>query len=208
MIDAQNKLWHHITIAVLSCLFVYVLYLSGLRIGRAIGAVPFIILFLVMIIGPVMKIWPSLYNKLPGKFPYTWRAELGIWFAVWSVIHILFVFRARDWDVIGYLAGISPWAFGALIATFMAVVLALLSFKGAIKYLGPDSWKWIQNHFTYAIFWLTVVHVIDRALLRPGFPSSDWLHWMYLGMVILVPVLQIGGFVKNVREYRKELKEK
>ena len=205
MIDAENRLSHHIAIAVLSTLPVIIAMLFDFRVGRVVGGIPFVILFLVMIIGPIMTIWPSLTHKLPEKFPWNWRAELGIWFAVWSVAHVLLVFHRRDWDVIGYLTGISPWAFGALVATVMAIVLAALSFRGAIEYLGTQSWKWLQNYFTYVIWWLMVVHVIDRALLRPGFPSSDWAHWMYLIMVVAVPILQLLGFMKIVSRHRAQM---
>ena len=217
MIDAQNKTSFHLAIAGVTILIVLVSWFftvesvsfakeSVLLMSRAVGAVPFFLLFLVMIIGPIMKLFPVLFPKW-GDFPWNWRAELGIWFAVWSVIHMLFVFAARDWNVVDYLIHISPWAFGALVATFMSVVLAAISFRGAIKYLGPESWKWIQNYFTYVIWWLVVVHVIDRALLRPGFPSDDWLHLVYLAMVIIVPILQLAGFTKTVKEYRKGLKK-
>ncbi len=218
MIDAQNKLSFHTIIAVATFLAVLIPWFFTvdeisftsekiLLMSRAVGAIPFFLLFLVMIIGPIMKLFPVLFPKW-GDFPWNWRAELGIWFSVWSVIHTLFVFAGRDWDVVGYLLNINPWAFGALVATVMAVILAALSFRGAINYLGSDSWKWIQNYFTYVIWWLVVVHVIDRALLRPGFPSDDWLHWVYLAMVIIVPLLQLAGFIKTVKEYRKSLREK
>ena len=54
-----------------------------------------------------------------------WRSELGIWFANWDVVHLLVEFYARDWDVIDYLADMSPWAFGSLVAVLMAVAHAL-----------------------------------------------------------------------------------
>ncbi len=207
MIDAENKLSHHILIAVLSSLFVFVIGRSDMGYGRAVGSIPFLLLFLVMIIGPIMRLWPSIAKKVPGNFPWNWRAELGIWFAIWSVAHTLLVFRARDWEVVEYITGMSPWAFGAFVAVFMAIVLAAISFKGAINFLGADSWKWIQNYFTYVIFWLSSVHVVDRALLRPGFLSDDWLHRAYLIMIVLVFGLQMAAFLKTVFIHRKNKKE-
>ncbi len=218
MVDAQNKPLFHVAIAVGTLLAVLIPWffmadgtaLTGenLRLmSRFVAIVSFVLLFLVMIIGPIMKLFPILFPKW-GDFPWNWRAELGIWFAVWAVIHTLFIFALRDWDVIGYILGISPWAFGALVATVMAVILAAISFRGAITFLGPDSWKWLQNYFTYVIWWLTIVHIVDRALIRPGFPSGDPIHWVLLAMVVIVPVLQLAGFIKTVREYRKGLKEK
>lgn len=204
IIDAQNRLVHHLAIAAFSLVVVLGMSYSGLRLGRAVGAVAFILLFLVMIIGPLVRIWPELKKIPPREFPWGIRGELGIWFTIWAIAHTLFVFSQRSWNVWGYVKGMSPWAFGAFIAVFMAIFLSAISCKKAIQFLGSESWKWIQNYFTYVIFWLTTVHVVDRALLRPGFPPQDPLYWMYLVMIGLVPLLQLVGFIKTVRENKRK----
>ncbi len=136
-----------------------------------------------------------------------WRAELGIWFAIWSVVHILFVFGARDWDIIGYLVDMSPWAFGAFVAVIIAIILAATSNTPAVRFMGTDAWKWHQSQGAYVIFWLAVVHIYDRAYLRPynrvGFPSTDPIHWIYLIMAAVVVLLQVAAFIKIVTHYRK-----
>lgn len=207
MIDAHNKISHHIVIAFFSTIIVIVMVLAGFRVSRAIAAMSFFLLFLVMVIGPVRVVFSSLKKRLPPKFPWNWRAELGIWFTIWSVIHILYVFNARDWDILGYIIDMSPWAFGAFVAVIMAIFLSAISCQKALEYIGVEAWKWIQSYFSYVIFWLTTVHVVDRALLRPGFPSADWIHWLYLAMIDLLIILQMAGFLKKVKEYRKELNE-
>ncbi len=206
MIDAQNKLWHHLIILVISSLLAYSLSSIGIRTSRVLGIVPFIILFLVMIIGPLMVIFPSLYEKLPEKFPYNWRAELGIWFAIWSLFHFLYLLNGKNWDFVGYISKMSPWGIGSLIALVMAIILACISFKSAINYLGQEQWKWIQNYFTYVIWWLLVLHII-WAFIRNGFPPTEFLYWIYLLFIIIVPLLQLIGFIKKVNVYRKNLKD-
>ncbi len=203
MIDAKNKVSHHIIIAVSSFLIALILSFTGLRLGRIVGAIPFFLLFFVVAIGPAVRVWPSLKKIPPKEFPWALRGELGIWFVVWSVAHILFVFSHRNWEVLEYLKGMSPWAFGAFVAVFLGIILAVTSSKKAINFLGFENWKWLQS-FAYAIWWLTVVHIIDRALLRPGFPPEDWLHWVYLIMVIIVPLLHVADFIKRVAFYRRK----
>ncbi len=205
MLDARNKLSHHIIIAVFSSLLVLAMGFTELGFNRAIAAVPFFLLFLAMILGPAARIWPSLKKIPPKEFPWALRGELGIWFVVWSIVHILLVFHRRDWAVIEYITGMSPWVFGAFVAVFLGIVLAVTSSRIAIQFLGFDAWKWLQS-FAYVIFWLTVVHVVDRALLRPGFPSDDWLHWFYLIMILMVLVLHVGDFIRRVKLHRKKLK--
>ena len=203
----KNKLIHFIGVGIGSLLLAGILWLLGYDIQRVVGAVPYFILFLVLIIGPIVRIWPSIPKRFGSGFPVNWRSELGIWFAVWSVVHVLFIFGARDWDIIGYLIDMSPWAFGALVATIIAIVLAFTSNKKALKWMGVKAWKWHQSHGTYIIFWLVVVHIYDRAYLRPfeevGFPPTDPLHWIYIIITLAIIILHLSAFIKIIYEYRK-----
>ncbi|TYL36532.1 hypothetical protein CV102_22180 [Natronococcus pandeyae] len=205
--DTNNELTHHLGVAIGSIVVAVLLWGVGYRGQRVVAAVPFFILFFVMIIGPLVRIRPSIRRRFSGNVPVNWRSELGIWFAIWSVVHVLFVFWARDWDVIGYLVDMSPWAFGASVAVLIAIVLAFTSNNRAYDYLGPKAWKWHQSHGTYVIFWLVAVHGYDRAYLRPyeemGFPSDDPLHLLYLAMIVVVVVLHVAAFAAVVSEYRK-----
>lgn len=206
--NTTNTLVHHLAVAIGSVLVALLLLALGYRVGRVMAAIPYFLLFLVMLIGPAVRIWPSISDWAEGSFPVNWRAELGIWFAIWSVVHVLFVWSARDWDVLGYLRDMSPWAFGAFVAVIIAIVLAFTSNTPALKFLGPRAWKWHQSHGSYVILWLTLVHIYDRAYLRPlgdvGFPSTDPLHWVYLIMAIIVVILHLAAFVKIVGHYRRE----
>ena len=206
-VDTNNELSHHLAVAVGSVVVAGLLWLVGYDLQRVVGAIPFFLLFLVMVIGPLVQLWPAIRQRVSGNFPVNWRSELGIWFAVWSVVHVLFVFGARDWDILGYLVDMSPWAFGAIVAVILAVVLAFTSNNWAHDYLGPKAWKWHQSHATYVIFWLVAVHGYDRAYLRPyeevGFPPADPIHWIYLAMIAIVVALHVAAFLKVVAEYRK-----
>ncbi len=204
MIHTGNKLKRHVAVGLSTIVLSLLMWFFGVHHQRIAGAIPFFLLFCIMAMGPAKRLWPSIW-KVKGwskMFPITWRSELGIWFAIWSVLHMLFVFHAREWAVIDYITGMSPWAFGAFVAVIMAVVLAATSTNKALVFLGAKSWKWLQNA-AHIIWWLSVVHTVDRAVLRPGFPSADPLHWIYIIMMITVPLLQIAAFSKVVSEYRR-----
>jgi len=138
-LSTKNKLEHHLCIAIGSIAFAVLLWALGYEIQRVIAAVSYFLLILVMIIGPIVRIWPSIVKQFQGPFPVSWRAELGIWFAIWSVAHVLFVWGARDWDVIGYLVDMSPWAFGALVAVIIAIILVCTSNTAALKFMGDKA---------------------------------------------------------------------
>lgn len=200
--DTTNSVTRHLAVAIGSAALAVVLWFVGYHEQEVVAAIPYFLLFVVLLIGPLVMIRPSIRRLASGNFPVNWRSELGIWFAIWSVVHVIFVFWARDWDVIGYLSDMSPWAFGAFIAVILAVILAFTSHDRAFGYLGPRAWKWHQSHATYVIFWLVAVHIYDRAYLRPGFPSEDPLHWIYLLMLVVVVLLHVAAFLKVVRQYR------
>ncbi|MXV63449.1 hypothetical protein GS429_15565 [Natronorubrum sp. JWXQ-INN-674] len=202
-VDTNNDLTHHLAVGIGSVVFAVLLWVAGYHEQRVVGAVPWLLLVLVMIVGPTVRLWPGIRRRFSGNFPVNWRAELGIWFAIWSVVHLLFVFQARDWDIVGYLADMSPWAFGSFVAVIIAVGLATTSNNRAYDYMGGKAWKWHQTVGAYTIFWLVTVHIYDRAYLRPGFPSDDPLHWLYLLTLVLVVVLQIAAFAKVVSHYQK-----
>lgn len=206
-LNVKNRPIGLFSIGIGSVILAGILWITGYDIQRVVAAIPYMILFLVLIIGPIVRIWPAILKRFAPGFPVSWRSELGIWFAIWSVVHVLFVFCARDWDIIGYLIDMSPWAFGALVAVIISIVLAFTSNQKALKWMGVEAWKWHQSHGTYVIFWLAVVHVYDRAYLRPlddmGFPSSDPLHLVYIIMTITVIIFHIAAFIKIVSEYQK-----
>jgi len=202
-VDTNNEPTRHLAVGAGSVIVAALLWVAGYHEQRVVGAVPWFLLVMVLAVGPVVRLWPGIRNQFSGNFPVNWRAELGIWFAIWSVVHLLFVFHARGWDVTGYLSEMSPWAFGSVVAVILAIALAVTSNNRAYDYMGGKAWKWHQTVGAYAIFWLLAVHIYDRAYLRPRFPSDDPLHWLYLGTLILVVVLQIVAFASVVSEYRK-----
>jgi len=202
--DLRNKLSYHFIVASISLLLGFGFYSSGIELGRAIAGVAFILLFLTLIIGPLMRLWKPVLEVLPWQLPWSWRGELGIWFTIVSIIHMLFIFYGKQWDVMGYLVGMRLSDLVALAALFLALILTATSFGSVIKFLGVASWKWLHS-LAYVIFYLISAHVINHAFLRPDRPE-DWLHWVYLIMILIVIALQFSAFVKGVADYRKSLK--
>jgi len=202
--DLRNKLSYHFIVASISLLLGFGFYSLGIELGRVIAGVAFTLLFLTLIIGPLMRLWKPALEALPWQLPWSWRGELGIWFTIVSIIHMLFIFYGKQWDVMGYLVGMRLSDLVALAALFLALILTATSFGSVIKFLGVASWKWLHS-LAYVIFYLISAHVINHAFLRPDRPE-DWLHWVYLIMILIVIALQFSAFVKGVADYRKSLK--
>jgi len=208
--DFRNTFSYHLIVALMSLLLIFVLFSSGINLNRSTAAVAFFLLFLTLIIGPIMRLWRPAPEALHWNLPWSWRGELGIWFTVVSTVHMCLhmclVFSRRQWDILGYMAGMRLSDLVALIAIFLAFILTITSFRKVINFLGIASWGWLHS-FSYVIFYLIGAHVINHAFLRSGRPE-DWLHWSYLIMVIIVIILQVTAFGKTVINYRKTLKTK
>lgn len=198
MSNTRNSPVRHAVVAVASIGLAGVLFLLGYDYQKVAAAVPFILLFLTVVLGPLQVIWPRLRRRFNGTTLNDWRSEIGSWFVIWALVHVGLVVDVRGIDV---LWG-SPWAFGATIAVILGVVLLGTSNNRAYHYLGPKAWKWHQSHATYVIFYMLAPHIWHRAYLIPGFPS-DPLHWIYLAMFAIVVMLHVGGFVTVVRHYRR-----
>ncbi|MBI2450300.1 MAG: hypothetical protein HYV47_02045 [Candidatus Nealsonbacteria bacterium] len=198
LVDPTNKLLNHIVVGLLSLILVVVFQVFGGGIHRAVAAASFTLLFLVLIIGPIMRLWRPNLQMLPWGLPWSWRGELGIWFTLLSIIHGILEMQEKEWSV----AAIDIGGFISLIVLFWALILAATSFSKAIKFLGIDQWKWLHS-FAYVIFYLVVVHIIYYTWLHPtGHTGPAWLSWMYLTMIIIVVVLQFAAFIRTVVDYR------
>lgn len=204
--DFRNTFLYHLAVASLSVLLIFVFYNLGINLIRATAGVAFILLFLTLIIGPAMRLWRPALEALPWNLPWSWRGELGIWFTIISISHILLVLNRKQWDIMGHLTSMRVSDLLGWIAIILAIILAITSFSKIIKFIGMSSWRWLHG-FAYVIFYLVGAHVINNAFLRAGRPE-DWLHWSYLVMIIIIIILQIIAFLKTVINYRKSLTDK
>jgi sulfoxide reductase heme-binding subunit YedZ len=146
-----------------------------------------------------MKLWRPIADHLPWDMPWSWRGELGIWFTILSVAHVYLVVSERQPSSVFRLAD-----YLGMVALFWALVLTATSFGKVIKFIGVKSWKWLHS-FAYVLFYLAGAHILNHAFLRTGRPDS-WIHWAYAGMIGMVFVLQLSGFVREIALYRKSLK--
>ncbi|WP_136590999.1 hypothetical protein [Salinigranum halophilum] len=202
-VDPFNRGEHHAAVLVGSVVLAVFLWAAGYSFSRVVAAVPWFLLFLVLVIGPVTKIWPPINRRFKGNFPLYVRSELGIWFVMWSLAHVLLVFQFSGWDVVGFVVGMSAWAFAAIVGFLIAVILLFTSNIWAYRFMGPKAWKWHQSHGTYVMFWLLTVHIYDQTFLRGAVPIADSLHLLYVLSILIVVGLHLGAFIKVVAHYRR-----
>ncbi len=215
-IDVKNTLGKHICVGLFSIgLAVIINYLFSVGWSTSFARVSFFLLFLVLLIGPIMRLKKSKNLFSVFKNPWTWRGELGIWFVITGLLHFYFAMSKGfiNWNFMNALGGgIGGGGLGlanliGLVALVLSLVLAVTSFNKVIKFLGIESWKWIQS-FTYVVFYLVVGHLIYFQFFTTHGSGPDWFGYTSIIMFFIILILQILACVKTVKEYREEKSKK
>lgn len=186
---------------------------------RSFAHAAFVLLFLTLIIGPAAKLWPACARFI------SWRRELGIWFAVLAIGHGYAIWdRWATWDIqrlfgLEYLETVGSYVMfrpevGIMnmmaIAIFpMIVALAITSSDRLVNILGIASWKWLHSTLVTVIFYTVVLRGVLYLFFffQPTLPDlrfypSIWFLYPFLGMAVIVVLLQAAAFVKTVFQNR------
>jgi methionine sulfoxide reductase heme-binding subunit len=205
--DIKNTSIQHVIVGIFS-LILASLFNSLLQIpwSTSFGRVSFILLFLILIIGPIMRLKKPTESSSPLVIPWSWRGELGIWFTLTALAHFIIVVVGRP---LPNLIKIGGGGYGlanflGLIALFWALLLTVTSFGKVIAFLGIKSWKWLHS-LTYVIFYLVSAHFIYFQFFSTyGVVGPDWFGYLAGAMAIVVIVLQLIAFTIAVAKYRKK----
>ncbi len=203
--DAKNTPIQHLAVSFLFFALAFGLRrFLGLSQSVVFARVAFLLLFLTLIIGPITKIKKPSVISSPLKLPWSWRSELGIWFAIFSLIHFCFAMNGRPkWNLLVALGGgIGGEGYGlanllGLVALFWSLILAFTSPGKIIKWLGVSSWKWLHS-MTYVIFYLVATHTVYFQFFSKYRGGPDWFGWPAVLMAITVIILQLLAFAKTL----------
>jgi methionine sulfoxide reductase heme-binding subunit len=205
--DARNTLRQHLIVGIfslgLASIFKFLLNTSW---AVSFARVSFILLFLILIIGPVMRLKKPAQSSSPLFAPWSWRGELGIWFTLTALTHFIIVILARPFSSLIKIGGEGYGLANllGLIALFWALLLTATSFGKVIAFLGIDLWKWLHS-LTHAIFYLVSGHFIYFQFFSTyGGGGPDWFGYLAVIMVIIIIVLQLVTFLLMITKHRKE----
>jgi sulfoxide reductase heme-binding subunit YedZ len=203
--DVMNTPRQHLCVGVfslvLSLFFVYVLEIAW---STAFARVSFILLFFTLLIGPIIRLKVFHASTSSLQAPLRWRGELGIWFTITALLHFAFAMSRPfiGWSILSSLGGgVHGGGFGlanllGYIALVFAILLAVTSFNKVIRFLGLESWKWLQN-FTYVVFYLVVGHLLYFQFFSTR-ANPDWFGYMSIVMALVIVIVQIAAFVEVV----------
>lgn len=100
MNETTNSPNRHTIVVVVSGIVPAALYLLGYHYQEVTTAIAYFLLFLTVITGLLLVVWPGIRRRFKGKFLVNWRSKLGIWFVTWTVIHVALVVEARGIDIL------------------------------------------------------------------------------------------------------------
>jgi sulfoxide reductase heme-binding subunit YedZ len=206
--DAKNTLRQHLIVGIFSVGLAFIFrFLLDISWSVSFARVSFFLLFLVLAIGPIMRMKKFVKKLLPNFIPLSWRGELGIWFFITSLAHFVFVLLRSP---LSELIKIGGSGYGltnliGLIALVWALFLAATSFGKVIVFLGVDLWKKLHS-LTYVVFYLVAVHFIYFQFFSTyGVIGPDWFGYFAVVMTVIVIIIQIIAFILTVTKYRKEM---
>jgi methionine sulfoxide reductase heme-binding subunit len=206
--DIKNTPIQHTIVGIFSLVLVFILkLLLEVPWSTSFGRVSFILLFLILIIGPIMRIKKPAESSSPLATPWSWRGELGIWFTLMALAHFIIIIIDRP---LSDLIKIGGSGFGlanllGLVALFWALILMITSFGKIISFLNISSWKWLHS-MTYVIFYLVSGHFIYFQFFSTyGEIGPDWFGYIAVTMAIIVMILQLVGFTVAVKKQKEKV---
>lgn len=204
--DAKNTLTQHTAVGIFSFLLVVLFYnIVGVELAAALGRTSFILLFLVLAIGPSVKLKMPTHPSSPLLVPWSWRGELGIWFTLTGLAHFGLLLAERPLSRLIRIGG-SGYSLAnliGLVALVWAVILASTSFRKAIVHFGVDSWRWLHKG-TYVAFYLLSAHYMYfQFFSERGAMGKDWFGYAAITMSVAIIVLQFAAFFKVSGAHRK-----
>tara|TARA_Y100000310_G_scaffold315268_1_gene365604 strand:+ start:753 stop:1439 length:687 start_codon:yes stop_codon:yes gene_type:complete len=204
--DAKNTLSKHLVVGILSIGLAFILrFLLDNSWSVSFARVSFFLLFLVLAIGPIMRMKKST-GLLFYFTPLSWRGEIGIWFFITGLAHFVFVLMRRP---LSELIKIGGSGYGltnllGLIALVWALFLAATSFGKIIKFLGVDLWKKLHT-MTYVVFYLVAAHFIYFQFFSTyGEVGPDWFGYLAVALTIIIIVMQVTAFSCMIKKHKGE----
>jgi methionine sulfoxide reductase heme-binding subunit len=187
------------------------------RWNRAFGDASLVIIALVMLLGPLSRIWRRATVAL------AWRRELGVWGVVAGLVHagfILFGWVELEWQrlfgfefhpqlqqYVMFDKGLGLGNVIGMLALVYGLALAAMSNDLSQRWMGMAIWKFFQQG-AYILWALIVAHTAYFLFMhfldfhRPT-PEANPARWPFVILVATVLGVQTAASVRTWRLRRR-----
>lgn len=208
---------HHLPLAVMSAVGLVVFAAiapshRGISLSQVVistGYVATLFLAATLLVGPV-----NLILRRRNPVSTYLRRDLGVWTALWSLVHVVLsfqqgaahgggLFRFVEFFVVDGRPLTNSFGWGnwtGLAATVIIVALLVTSTDRVMRELSGKRWKMIQR-FNYGVFVLVVLHAVFYGALQ-RMPSPLTL------LLIATCVAVLVGQAVGIRLWRRRQREK
>jgi len=181
--------------------------------NRAFGDASFLVVAIVMVLGPLSRLFRPFARTLP------WRRELGVWGFLAGVVHAGFIlvgwvdleiirlfgfqFHPQLFQYVMVDKGFGLGNVIGILALVYGLILALTSNDISQKWLGMGIWKYFQQG-AYILWSLLVAHTAYFLFLHfldfhRSIPEPNIIRWPFVGLVVFVLALQTWASLKTWR---------
>ncbi len=187
-------------------------WVPEMRLWKAVGDTAYVLLIFSLSLGPLSRLLPKMRRWT------RWRRQLGIWFALTSVIHAVLILDGwAEWSLrrflgyefvpqLGREARMEP-GFGlanliGIAALTLALILAATSSDRAVKRLGRQAWLWLHR-LSQTVLILALLHggyflfIHFTASFHKVPPGMDWFRMPFLAIGLGVVAIQALAFLRE-----------
>lgn len=160
--------------------------------NRAAGWGALAIIALVMLIGPLSRLYPKLFMK----YLYV-RKPAGIIGALLALVHCAYSvqeFYGGDLVALASYATIRIAVVFCLISSIILIIMTLTSTQAAVKAMGYGKWKVLQT-FGYLALIAAAAHAFFLNY-QAGFADTRPIEWAIMSFAVLVVAARIYDYVK------------
>ncbi|WP_100333537.1 ferric reductase-like transmembrane domain-containing protein [Bacillus alkalisoli] len=178
--------------------------------NRAFADVSLLYLAVIILLGPLSRIFTSIRKLIP------WRRTVGIWAALTAIAHVLIIFNGWiEWKFERLFFIFTPvggdWIIhpgfalanliGIIGLVYFLLLLATSNNKSKIL-LGKKAWKYVQSKAT-TLYLLVVLHTVYFLFLHFT-DHSNWLRIPFIILVSFILLFQIVGFIFFVKRDKRK----
>lgn len=179
--------------------------------NRAFADVSLFMLGIVLLMGPLSYFYKPLQKQI------VWRRTLGIWSAIYALLHTIVILDGWvEWNLerlfFLFTPKGQPWILHpgfalantvGILALIYYLMLTVTSNDWSIKLLGKKSWKYLQQKTT-VLYTLVILHTFYFLFFHEP-ENPNWFKGPFVIMIVFIFILRVSAFLKAVK--RKSLKK-
>jgi len=174
--------------------------------NRAFADVSLSMLGIVLLMGPLSYLYKPLQKQIP------WRRTLGIWSALYAMLHTIIILNGWvEWKLerlfFIFTPPGQPWILHpgfalantiGILALIYYLMLTVISNNWSMKLLGKKSWKYLQQKTT-VVYTLVILHTLYFLFFHEP-ENPNWLKGPFVIMIGMIFIIRVSAFIKVAKE--------